>query len=200
MPLTKPLSKYQKNIVADALELIAFKDGEEIVKEGRDDGGFFYIIKEGIAKVFVGGKFIRDLVSKEYLGEVAILENRAPTATVTASGDVVVCRLDRENFIRLLGPLSRKFQEHSQQYKFYDNDMENFKADDEEKRTAAEDVDVGETSRSSTSKRKGSITITDSLAKVFNGRSLKLDDFEKLTQLGSGTYGKRTRHLWQSTR
>jgi len=186
VPLTKPLSKYQKNIVADALEIVKLTDGEEIVKEGRDDGGYFYIIKDGVAKVYVGDKFIRELGSREYLGEVAILENKAPTATVVAKGDVTVCRLDRENFMRLLGPLSRKFEEHSKQYKFYDEGAEVIKADVEVKRPVTSSSAV-ETEQN---QRGGSLVAQDKLSAAMAGKQLSLDSFDKLTQLGGGTYGR----------
>ena len=81
-----PLQKYERLVVADALEPVNFKKGEVIVKQG-DTGDVFYIIIEGCATVTQIDrdgveKHLVDLKTSDYFGEIALIRNVPRTANV----------------------------------------------------------------------------------------------------------------------
>ena len=64
-----------------------FPAGKVITSEGGAGVGFF-VIEEGEATVTVGGEERRTLRSGDYFGEVALIDDGARTATITAKTDV----------------------------------------------------------------------------------------------------------------
>ena len=62
--------------------------GETVTKEGADAAAF-YLIESGTATVTVGGAFRRTLGAGEHFGEIALIDGRARSATVTADGELV---------------------------------------------------------------------------------------------------------------
>jgi CRP-like cAMP-binding protein len=67
-----------------------FSAGETITKEGVGAAAF-YVIEDGEASVSVRGKQIATLGRGDYFGEVALIDEGARSATVTAITDVA-CR------------------------------------------------------------------------------------------------------------
>jgi CRP/FNR family cyclic AMP-dependent transcriptional regulator len=65
-----------------------FAAGETVTKEGADAAAF-YLIESGTATVTVGGAFRRTLGPGEHFGEIALIDGRARTATVTADAELV---------------------------------------------------------------------------------------------------------------
>jgi CRP/FNR family transcriptional regulator, cyclic AMP receptor protein len=64
-----------------------FNAGQEITSEGGGGVGFF-IIEDGEAVVSVGGEERRTLGSGDYFGEIALIDEGARTASVTADTDM----------------------------------------------------------------------------------------------------------------
>ena len=64
-----------------------FSAGETVTAEGSTGVGFF-IIQSGNAKVTIGGEERRRLGPGDYFGEVALLNESARTATITAETDL----------------------------------------------------------------------------------------------------------------
>ena len=64
-----------------------FPAGRVITSEGGAGVGFF-VIEEGEATVTVGGEERRTLRSGDYFGEVALIDDGARSATITAKTDV----------------------------------------------------------------------------------------------------------------
>jgi len=58
------------------------------MKEGAD-GAAFYLIESGTATVTVGGVFRRTLDVGDHFGEIALIDGRARSATVTADTELV---------------------------------------------------------------------------------------------------------------
>ena len=82
-------------------------EGEEIIREGSY-GNAFYIIEEGEVRCSQQGsshEICRRLVASDFFGERALLSTERRAATVTATRDSTLLVLDRETFLRLLGPL-----------------------------------------------------------------------------------------------
>lgn len=65
-----------------------YSAGEAMAEEGQHGIGFF-VIESGSAKVTVGGEERTTLGPGSYFGEVALIDDGARTATVTAETDVV---------------------------------------------------------------------------------------------------------------
>jgi phosphoenolpyruvate synthase/pyruvate phosphate dikinase len=67
-----------------------FPRGETVIKEGSG-GAAFYVIESGEATVTIGGELRGTLKAGDYFGEIALIDEGARTATVTAASDLV-CR------------------------------------------------------------------------------------------------------------
>jgi CRP-like cAMP-binding protein len=80
-----------------------YQDGEVIVRQG-DVGDCLYVIQEGQAEVLLekDGEEIRLRVAGkgEIIGETAVFERVARSATVRALGEVRALTVDKKNFLR----------------------------------------------------------------------------------------------------
>jgi CRP/FNR family transcriptional regulator, cyclic AMP receptor protein len=65
-----------------------FPPGETIIMEGSG-GAAFYVIESGEVKVTIGGDERATLGAGDYFGEIALLDEGARIATVTAATDVI---------------------------------------------------------------------------------------------------------------
>lgn len=65
------------------------------------------------------GVEIARLHNSDYFGEIALLTNRPRAATVTAVGTVKCCVLDRERFIRVMGPCEDILRRNMENYNRY---------------------------------------------------------------------------------
>lgn len=64
-----------------------FSAGDTVTAEGSSGVGFF-VIESGSAVVTIGGEERRRLGAGDYFGEVALLNESARTATITAESDL----------------------------------------------------------------------------------------------------------------
>eukprot|EP01088_Endostelium_zonatum_P004050 TRINITY_DN15266_c0_g1_i1.p1 TRINITY_DN15266_c0_g1~~TRINITY_DN15266_c0_g1_i1.p1 ORF type:complete len:334 (+),score=75.95 TRINITY_DN15266_c0_g1_i1:68-1069(+) len=109
VPILEPLQKWERSTIADALVPCNFNDGDIIIKQGGADRDSFYIIVEGEVRVTKVGKDgnemeLSRLGAASYFGEIALLTDRPRAATVTAIGPTKCVQLDRDRFVRLMGP------------------------------------------------------------------------------------------------
>ncbi|CAG0899643.1 unnamed protein product [Darwinula stevensoni] len=110
VPILETLNKWERSIVADALEQVNFKDGAIVVKQG-DPGDDFFIILEGTADVLQQQErapgeppvHVGTLSSSDYFGEIALLLDRPRAATIIARGPLKCVKLDRARFERVMG-------------------------------------------------------------------------------------------------
>jgi pyruvate phosphate dikinase-like enzyme/cyclic nucleotide-binding protein len=65
-----------------------FADGETITKEGAG-GAAFFVIESGEATVSIGGRERARLKAGDYFGEIALIDEGARSATITANGELV---------------------------------------------------------------------------------------------------------------
>ena len=108
VPFLMSMEPYERQKIADALESLAYKDGEVVIKQG-DKGEDFFIIESGRAKVTRVNddgvvETVNELKRGEYFGELALLTNKPRQATVIAVGELKCAVLNRGAFDRLLGP------------------------------------------------------------------------------------------------
>ena len=115
------MDPYERSQLGDAIVEATYKEGDFIITEGQE-GNAFFLISEGtaIATKNLGGNEptkVKDYEKGKYFGERALLtsELRAANIVVT-SAECVVLSIDRETFIRLLGPLQSILQRQLDEY------------------------------------------------------------------------------------
>jgi CRP-like cAMP-binding protein len=83
VPLFSSLDKREVQGLASSMKERTFNEGDTISTEGQSGIGFF-IIDEGEAGVSVGGEERATLGHGDYFGEIALIDDGARTATITA--------------------------------------------------------------------------------------------------------------------
>lgn len=84
-----------------ALEDITVEKGHTIIKQG-DEGDFFYIVETGEVEFFRDGQSISKAGPGASFGELALMYNAPRAATVVATEDCKLWRLDRLTFKKIL--------------------------------------------------------------------------------------------------
>ncbi len=87
VPLFSDLDRKELERVANSMKERTFGAGDTVTAEGQTGVGFF-VIADGEAKVTVGGQERRRLGPGDYFGEVALLNESARTATITAESEL----------------------------------------------------------------------------------------------------------------
>jgi CRP-like cAMP-binding protein len=87
VPIFSDLDRKELERIAASMKERTFKAGDKVTEEGQSGIGFF-VIADGEAKVTVGGDERRRLGPGDYFGEVALLNETARTATITAETDL----------------------------------------------------------------------------------------------------------------
>ena len=87
VPLFAGLEKRDLERIADSFKERNYSAGDTIAGEGQGGAGFF-VIAEGTAKVTVQGEDRATLGPGDYFGEIALIDEGARTATVTADTDM----------------------------------------------------------------------------------------------------------------
>ena len=93
-----PLPPAELEHLAHELRPVHVSAGDAVVREG-EAGDRFYVVRSGELEVTVDGKAVRTLGEGDHFGEIALLRDVPRTATVTASSDVDLYALDRDEFI-----------------------------------------------------------------------------------------------------
>jgi CRP-like cAMP-binding protein len=102
VPLMKRLPKDQHPLVANACQLVEFKAGVSIIKQG-DNGDEFFVIKTGEANVVVKGEDgkeakVATLKAGDYFGERALLSDETRMATITSESAITAYKISRADF------------------------------------------------------------------------------------------------------
>ncbi|MCB9594456.1 MAG: cyclic nucleotide-binding domain-containing protein [Sandaracinaceae bacterium] len=87
------LKPEQLRKVAQRGELLQLSEGELIIREG-DPSGAFFLILNGTAAVRAKDNEVTDLGSSDVIGEMGVLLGKPRTASVTATGPMIVLRYD----------------------------------------------------------------------------------------------------------
>ena len=119
VPCLQQLGRYEKLKLTDALRSQSVAAGDAVVREGTY-GNDFYIIEEGEVRVTKPSRgpveVCRRLGPSDFFGERALLSTEKRAATVTAVKPTQLLVLDRESFLRLLGPLEGILSREMQGY------------------------------------------------------------------------------------
>ena len=87
VPIFSDLDGKELDRIASSMKQRVFSAGDTVTSEGKTGVGFF-VIEEGEATVTVGGDERRRLGPGDYFGEVALLNESARTATITADTEL----------------------------------------------------------------------------------------------------------------
>jgi CRP/FNR family transcriptional regulator, cyclic AMP receptor protein len=87
VPLFSDLDRKELERIAASMKERTFAAGDTVTAEGSSGVGFF-VIESGNAVVTIGGAERRRLGAGDYFGEVALLNESARTATITAESDL----------------------------------------------------------------------------------------------------------------
>jgi len=105
VPLFAGLSRRHLRKLAAMAQEVHYRDGRVIVEAG-ETGNAFYVIVEGKAAVYRGkvpsGRPRDRLGPGDFFGELALLDGGPRTATVVAQGALVVLRLRRAAFHKMI--------------------------------------------------------------------------------------------------
>jgi CRP/FNR family cyclic AMP-dependent transcriptional regulator len=99
--LFSTLSKKELVALAKVTEDLDVKEGRVLCREG-ETGREFFVILEGEAEVTKNGAAVRTLGPGQFFGEIALVEHRPRTATVTAKTDLRFFVLTSQAFWSLL--------------------------------------------------------------------------------------------------
>ena len=101
VPLFADLNQREVRQIARLFKRRTFPAGETVVQEGSG-GAAFYVIESGEATVFVAGKEYSTLGPGDYFGEIALIDEGARSATITAADELVCYGLTYWDFRPLL--------------------------------------------------------------------------------------------------
>ncbi len=98
VPFLSLLSPSTLEHLAGALEPVTAAAGQAVVQQG-EEGDRFYILARGEVSVVADGHQIFAGTPGYYFGEIALLRDEPRMATVTASAEVELLALDRDEFL-----------------------------------------------------------------------------------------------------
>ena len=88
VPLFADLNRREVSQIARLFKERRFSEGETVAREGSG-GAAFFLIDSGEATVSVRGKHRTTLKPGDYFGEIALIDEGARTASLTAESDMV---------------------------------------------------------------------------------------------------------------
>ncbi len=98
VPMLGMLPEQIAERLARLSKVVAIPSGERVFAEG-DAGDRFYIIESGTMEVTIRSEFVRTLTAGDSFGEIALLREIPRTATITATDDVVLRAIERDQFL-----------------------------------------------------------------------------------------------------
>ncbi|XP_054257795.1 cAMP-dependent protein kinase type II regulatory subunit-like [Macrosteles quadrilineatus] len=108
VPLLKTLEPFECSNLVDALTPKTFRDNDEIIKQGEQADGMYFVISGTVRLVvkYDNGTdaLLKVLSGGDYFGELGLLTNKPRAASAISVGVSHLAFLDREAFERLLGP------------------------------------------------------------------------------------------------
>ena len=101
VPLFVGLNDRSLQAVAILAREISAPVGEILILEG-EPGDAFYVILDGTIRVEHGDRTVRSMTAGGFLGEIALVERGARTATATCVTDCRLLEIKRHEFERLM--------------------------------------------------------------------------------------------------
>jgi len=104
VPLFADLDERGLQAVAILAREMTAKAGDVLMLEG-EPGDAFYLIVAGTVRVEHGDRTVRSMTAGGFLGEIALLEGGARTASATCVTDCRLLEIKRHEFERLLSTM-----------------------------------------------------------------------------------------------
>ena len=101
VPLFAELTRAELKRIAAVAKRASFREGDCVVDEGSQ-GGRFFVIQSGAAKVQVNGRTRATLGAGSYFGELSVLDGGLRTASVVAASPLETWSIAEFNFRALL--------------------------------------------------------------------------------------------------
>jgi serine/threonine protein phosphatase PrpC len=101
MPLFTRLSKRELLRVMQIADVVSFRDGEYILREGQV-GDELFVVLGGQVKVSAKDMYVTTLGAGDHLGELALLRNNPRNMTATSDGPSELVRFRRHDFFEIL--------------------------------------------------------------------------------------------------
>jgi CRP-like cAMP-binding protein len=115
VPLFSGLNKRQLRGLARGFKHREYRPGRTVVRQGHMDGVGLFIIADGTASVGVDGTEVAKLGPGDYFGELALINQQARSATVTAETPLrclMIAFWDFRKFAKANPDVSWKLLEH----------------------------------------------------------------------------------------
>ncbi len=96
----KPLTKEEKDIVCNDMEIAEFGADEYILQQ-NETNDTFYSIKNGKVSVIIDGKIVANLTAPHFFGEISLMTGEKTTATIRADVDTTVYKLKSSSFQKI---------------------------------------------------------------------------------------------------
>ena len=101
LPIFSGLEPRSMEAVATLARIVSIPGGTVLLREG-ETADAFYVIVTGTVHVERDGRFVRSMSDGGFLGEIALVEGRERTATVTCATDCDLVELGSFEFGRVM--------------------------------------------------------------------------------------------------
>ena len=120
VPILQTMDHYERSKIADAIKELKFSANQTIITQGEEGNDFYLLISgECVATKSIDGAApveVKQYTQSDYFGERALLKSEPRAANVIATTEVRVATIDRDSFMRLLGPLDTILQRNMNEY------------------------------------------------------------------------------------
>lgn len=119
--LLMALKHYERTKLCDAMHPVDYAAGTHIIKQGDAASAAFHIIVKGEAAVVLADspdEVLKTMEAGAYFGEVSLLADTPPTATVIAATDLRCLTIESSTFLRLVSSAERLFESKMDRYAF----------------------------------------------------------------------------------
>jgi len=101
VPLFSNLSQRHLREISKHADQVQVETGKVLAQQGKTGWEFIFIV-DGKARVEKDGEVIRQLSGGDFFGEIALIDRKPRTATVTAETDMTVLIVHKTSFDHLL--------------------------------------------------------------------------------------------------
>lgn len=117
------LEPAERSKICDCLNSETFALGDFVIREG-EEGNKFYLIMEGTGEALkeTDGQLVKvfEYGPNSYFGELALLNDDKRKASIRVTSDkMLVASLDKNSFMRMLGPIKDILKRNSDKYEKY---------------------------------------------------------------------------------
>lgn len=96
-PMFGDLDEHELSQIVHQMQIVHLREGQTLFQEG-DPGDAWYVVYEGALDVQKGGRTLVALGPRACVGEMAVLDGSARSATIRAEGEATVFKFTRDAF------------------------------------------------------------------------------------------------------